>query len=120
MDMSAFRDIYEKKDNVIAAREEEIARLKNELESIRRNQIPYDKVSKEIFRLWPDISRIALTSGNSYMRDSSSSTGLISVNIKTSKILDESELKEIKEWLKIRLDTEDLILNAVPADTLAR
>ena len=34
--------------------------------------------------------------------------------------LDESELKEIKEWLKIRLDTEDLILNAVPADTLAR
>ena len=120
MDMSAFRDIYEKKDNIIAAREDEISRLQNELESFRKNQIPYDKVSKEIFRLWPDISRIALTSGNSYMRDSLSSSGLISVNIQTSKVLEESELNEIKEWLKIRLDADDLILNAVPADSLAR
>lgn len=120
MDMSAFRDIYEKKDNIIAAREDEISRLQNELESFRKNQIPYDKVSKEIFRLWPDISHIALTSGNSYMRDSLSSSGLISVNIQTSKVLEESELNDIKEWLKIRLDADDLILNAVPADSLAR
>ena len=52
-DMNAFKDIYEKKESIISAKEQEIVLLKNEIEGIRNN-----------------------------------------------------EFEELKEWLKVRLDTE--------------
>ena len=38
-DMNAFKDIYEKKESIISAKEQEIVLLKNELEKIKNNEL---------------------------------------------------------------------------------
>ena len=41
-DMNAFKDIYEKKESIISAKEQEIILLKNELERIKNNELEFN------------------------------------------------------------------------------
>lgn len=111
IDMSAFKDIYEKKDNIIASKDEEIIRLRQELEAIRQESIPSDRISKEMFRLWPELTGMDITSGNSFIRDSLSVSGVISVALTSVEELGQERLDEIQDWLKIRLDTEKVAVH---------
>lgn len=111
IDMSAFKDIYEKKDNIIASKDEEIIRLRQELEAIRQESIPSDRISKEMFRLWPELTGMDITSGNSFIRDSLPVSGIISVALTSAEELEQERLDEIHDWLKIRLDTEKVAVH---------
>ena len=42
--MNAFKDIYEKKESIISAKEQEIVVLKNELEKLKNNDFEYNKI----------------------------------------------------------------------------
>ncbi len=46
--MNAFKDIYEKKESIISAKEQEIILLKNELERIKNNELE----SNAQLRIW--------------------------------------------------------------------
>ena len=46
--MNAFKDIYEKKESIISAKEQEIILLKNELERIKNNELE----SNVQLRIW--------------------------------------------------------------------
>ena len=105
-DMNAFKDIYEKKENTIYAKEQEIALLKNELEKIKSNELEYDKISKEIFSIKSSVSGISITKGYIYNRDSTSRRDVISVVLSSVDSIDTGELEELREWLKVRMDTE--------------
>ena len=105
-DMNAFKDIYEKKESIISAKEQEIVLLKNELEKIKSNELEYDKISKEIFSIKSSVSGISITKGRIYNRDSTSRRDVISVVVSSRDSIDTGELEELREWLKVRIDTE--------------
>ena len=107
-DMNAFRDIYEKKESIISAKEQEIVLLKNELEKIKNNELEYDKISKEIFSIKSSVHNVSITKGQSFNRDSTSGNAVISIVVDSSDSISISELEELKQWLKIRLDTETI------------
>ena len=107
-DMNAFKDIYEKKESIISAKEQEIVLLKNELERIRNNELEYDKISKEIFSIKSSVHEVSITTGHSFNRDSLSGNAVISVVVDSADSISISELEELKQWLKIRLDTETI------------
>lgn len=107
-DMNAFKDIYEKKESIISAKEQEIVLLKNELEKIKNNELEYDKISKEIFSIKSSVHNVSITKGQSFNRDSTSGNAVISIVIGSADSISISELEELKQWLKIRLDTETI------------
>ena len=107
-DMNAFRDIYEKKESIISAKEQEIVLLKNELEKIKNNELEYDKISKEIFSIKSSVHNVSITKGQSFNRDSTSGNAVISIVVDSADSISISELEELKQWLKIRLDTETI------------
>ena len=105
-DMSAFKDMYEKKESIISAKEQEIILLKNELDKIKSNEIEYDRISKEIFSIKSLISGVSITKGHLYYRDSTSRHDVISVVVSSEDSISNVELEELKEWLKVRMNTE--------------
>ena len=104
--MNAFKDIYEKKESIISAKEQEIVLLKNELDKIKSNELEYDRISKEIFSIKSSVSGISITKGHIYNRDSTSRRDVISVVVSSRDSIDTGELEELREWLKVRMDTE--------------
>ena len=105
-DMNAFKDIYEKKESIISTKEQEIVRLKNELERIKGNELDYDKISKEIFSIKSSLSDVVITKGQSFNRDSTAGNTIIYVLVSSADSLATSEIDELEEWLKIRLDAD--------------
>ena len=104
-DMNAFKDIYEKKESIISAKEQEIVMLKNELDKIRRNELEYDRISKEIFSIKSSVSDVTITRGQSFNRDSTAGNSIIYVTVTSADSIATGELDELEEWLKVRLNT---------------
>lgn len=105
-DMNAFKDIYEKKESIISAKEQEIVMLKNELDKIRSNELEYDRISKEIFSIKSSVSDVTITRGQSFNRDSTAGNSIIYVTVTSADSIATDELDELKEWLNVRLDTD--------------
>ena len=105
-DMNTFKDIYEKKESVISAKEQEIVLLKNELDKIKSNELEYDRISKEIFSIKSSVSDLVITKGHSFSRDSTAGNAIIYVSVSSADSLACSELDELRDWLKIRLGTD--------------
>ena len=105
-DMNTFKDIYEKKESVISAKEQEIVLLKNELDKIKSNELEYDRISKEIFSIKSSVSDLVITKGHSFSRDSTAGNAIIYVSVSSADSLASSELDELRDWLKIRLGTD--------------
>lgn len=107
-DMNAFKDIYEKKESIISAKEQEIILLKNELEKIKNNRHEYDRISKEIFSIKSSVSDVTIAKGHSFNRDTTASNEVIYITISSADSIATSEVDELREWLKVRLDTDKL------------
>ena len=107
-DMNAFKDIYEKKESIISAKEQEIILLKNELEKIKNIRHEYDRISKEIFSIKSSVSDVTIAKGHSFNRDTTASNEVIYITISSADSIATSEVDELREWLKVRLDTDKL------------
>ena len=116
-DMNAFKDIYEKKESIISAKEQEIVLLKNELEKIKSNELEYDKLSEEIFSIKSSVSDVSITKGHSFNRDSTSSNAIVYVVVSSADSIATDELDELREWLKVRLDTDTVEVRQRQAPT---
>ena len=107
-DMNTFKDIYEKKESIISAKEQEIILLKNELEKIKNIRHEYDRISKEIFSIKSSVSDVTIAKGHSFNRDTTGSNEVIYITISSADSIATSEVDELREWLKVRLDTDKL------------
>jgi hypothetical protein len=54
------------------------------------------------------VHEVSITKGHSFNRDSTSGNAVISVIVSSADSIAASELDELKEWLKVRLDTENI------------
>jgi len=96
--MDAFKDIYEKKESIISAKEQEIVLLKNELDRIKSNELEYDNLSKEIFSIKSSVTDVTITKGHSFNRDSNADNEIIFVSVSSADSIATSELDELREW----------------------
>lgn len=110
-DNELVREIYSRMDQEIATRDNEIKRLTAELEAQQHNDIPYSQIAREIKATYPSINEVHITYGE-HIADSDTENHQHStiVAIVASRRLVDSDKNKLQEWLKVRLNSENLIL----------
>lgn len=110
-DNELVREIYSRMDQEIAMRDNEIKRLTAELEAQQHNDIPYSQIAREIKASYPSINEVHITYGE-HIADSDTENHQHStiVAIVASRRLVNSDKNKLQEWLKVRLNSENLIL----------
>ena len=110
------KGIYDRMDQEIGTRDKEIMRLRTELRTYEANKIPYTQLTREIANNYPSISEVHITRGESISVAKSDSTNLsIIVMVRTSENLSIETQQKLENWLKIRLEEENVILFTTPA-----
>lgn len=113
------KDIYDRMDQEIGSRESEISQLRTELNEYKTNELPYSQLTREIANNYPMVSEVHITRGKSIARDKLDSTRLsIIVVVRTTQSLDSNTHAQLENWLRIRLDEQNITLFALPTDTL--
>lgn len=110
-DNELVREIYSRMDQEIAMRDNEIKRLTAELEAQQHNDIPYSQIAREIKATYPSINEVHITYGE-HIADTDTKNHQHStiVAIVASRRLVDSDKNKLQEWLKVRLNSENLIL----------
>ena len=109
-DLEVVKGIYDKMDAEISKRNEEIRRLREELRTVKGNDIPYVQITREIINSYPAVNEVHMTQGAKVSADSLEIHPCMAVIVKCDTLMGEAESGRLKEWLKIRLNTEDIIL----------
>ncbi len=111
------KDIYDRMDTEISSRDKEISRLKAELEKQESEQIPYLQLTREIRANNPTISEVHITRGEKIMAEMSDSTAQTTiVMVRTNGKFGHDAHQKLENWLKIRLDEEELTLITQPTN----
>ena len=110
-DNELVREIYNRMDHEIATRDNEIKRLTAELEAQQHNDIPYSQIAREIKATYPSINEVHITCGER-IADAATENNQHStiVAIVANRRLVDSDKNKLQEWLKVRLNSENLIL----------
>jgi ParB-like chromosome segregation protein Spo0J len=109
-DIELVKGIYDKMDTEIGKRDEEIRRLREELRVARGNDIPYIQVTREIANSYPAVKQVHIAQGASVTCDSLAMNPCMTVVVRCDSLMEASEIEKLSEWLKIRLNTEDINL----------
>lgn len=109
-DIEVVKGIYDKMDMEIGKRDEEIRRLKEELKLAEGNDIPYIQVTREIMNSYPAVKEVQMAQGASVSCDSLTMNPCMTVIVKCDTLMDDHEIDRLTQWLKIRLNIEEMIL----------
>lgn len=110
-DNELVREIYNRMDHEIATRDNEIKRLTAELEAQQHSDIPYSQIAREIKATYPSINEVHITCGERIAAtDTENHQHSTIVAIVASRRLVDSDKNKLQEWLKVRLNSENLIL----------
>jgi len=104
------KGIYERNDSEINKREIEIRRLETELSRIRKEEIPFVQITREITSQYPEIQDLYLSRGAFVNKDSLSENPCILVVAKTEMELDKQKADKLTDWLRIRLNDSTVTL----------
>lgn len=104
------KGIYERTDNEIGRRDMEIKRLENIIQEMQRNDIPYIQLTKEITSQYPAITELFISKGAQIKTDDMSRTDAVFVVVKTSSPLDAKEKARLTNWIRIRLNFENIVI----------
>ena len=109
-DLEVVKGIYDKMDTEIGKRDDEIQRLKEELNIAKGNDIPYVQLTREIINSYPAVKEVHMAQGAKVSADSLVMLPCITVIVKCDTLMNQDEADRLGEWLKIRLDTDDITL----------
>lgn len=107
-DLELVKGIYDKMDTEVGRRDEEIQRLKEELKLAKGNDIPYMQITREITNMYPSVHEAFIGEGASISTDSLYLKSHISVILSCNPALSPEDSLRLNEWLKVRLNTQDL------------
>ena len=117
-DNEVIQSIYNRMDSEIAVRDSEIKRLTKELEALQHTDIPYSQIMREVRATYDNIEQIHITCGECVMAsdiDKPYHTTIVAISC--SKPLATKEHYKLEQWLRIRLNSENLILLELPKRT---
>ena len=112
---SFFKDIYERLDGEIEKYETTIDKLTEELQEVKKNELPYMQLANEISATHPDIKSLYMGQGVHVTLDSLKASTCLMVKVETETLLDSTSLEQLKKWIRIRLQVEN-----VQIDNIAR
>lgn len=104
------KGIYERTDMELKARESEIAALKKEIEMLKGEDIPYVQITRELVNQFPDVQEVFITKGANVAADSLTSNPCVLVVTSSDKAFTNDEKIRCTDWLKIRMNTENVVL----------
>ena len=102
------KGIYEHTDRQIAMLNDSIVKLNAQLDAYKNMEIPSHSIAKEIFAQHPEITHISLTRGSAVDADSLCVKECIMVFISSDVKIDHELQTRIENWLKVRLDNENV------------
>ena len=94
--------------NNIQVRDDSIKVLNAQLENYKQQQLPAAQLAAELQVQMPDIVRITMAKGTSMEKDVVTSENQVVVIVYCSKQPGEMERAKVLEWLKVRLQVEDI------------
>ena len=109
-DIELVKGIYDKMDSEVTKREEEIRQLKEELRLAKGDDIAYVQITREIISSYPSVKQVKLAHGASVAADSLYAHPCLTAIIRCDTPMDEEQTTKLNNWLKIRLNTEELAL----------
>ena len=104
------KSIYDKMDLEIGKRDEEIRRLREELRVTKGEDIPYIQITREIRNSYPEVKEVHITQGAKVSADSLTMHPSMTVIVKCDTLMSTTDSDRLNEWLKIRLNSQDLTL----------
>lgn len=115
-DNELIKSIYNRMDREIAMRDSEIKRLTAELEAVKHDDIPYAQISREIRATYPSIHEVHIACGESIIEQEQSAPHHSTiVAVRSTEILTDIEQIKLEQWLKVRLNSENLIFIELPS-----
>lgn len=109
-DIELVKGIYDKMDVEIARRDADIKRLEDELELIRKEELPYVQLTKEILSTYPGVKEVHIAQGSAVTTDSLSMRKSVLVYVTAEKQFNKSDYTRLHQWLMVRLQTEEVLL----------
>lgn len=109
-DIELVKGIYDKMDSEVAKREEEIRQLKEELRLAKGDDIAYVQITREIISSYPSVKAVKLAHGASVAADSLYAHPCLTAIIKCDTPMNEEQTTKLNNWLKIRLNSEEITL----------
>ena len=94
--------------NNIQVRDDSIKVLNAQLENYKQQQLPAAQLAAELQVQMPDIVRVTVAKGTSMEKDVVTSENQVVVIVYCSKQPGEMERAKVLEWLKVRLQVEDI------------
>lgn len=94
--------------NNIQVRDDSIKVLNAQLENYKQQQLPAAQLAAELQVQMPDIVRVTMAKGTSMEKDVVTSENQVVVIVYCSKQPGEMERAKVLEWLKVRLQVEDI------------
>ena len=108
-----FKGIYEKLDSKIGQYETTIEQLTTELQAAKKNELPYMQLANEISATHPDIKSLYMGQGLHVTLDSLKATPCLMVKVETETLLDSTSLEQLKKWIQIRLQVENVQIDNI-------
>jgi hypothetical protein len=89
-------------------RDDSIKVLNAQLENYKQQQLPAAQLAAELQVQMPDIVRITMAKGTAVEKDVVTSENQVVVIVYSNKMPSEMERAKVLEWLKVRLQVEDI------------
>lgn len=107
-DDNAFKGIYERLYSKIEQYESTIDHLTNELHAAKKEDMPYMQIAYEVAVVYPEIRQIYMGLGVGVTMDSLNVSPCFVVKVLTDELMAESELLQFKNWIKVRLHSDNV------------
>ncbi len=104
-------NLFERSEAEIALRDAKIMMLRDQVDSLKGESFPSVQITRELQSQYPDvIEEIYLSKGTVVQAGTLGAQPRTTIIIRTKKTLSQNDRKRMEEWLKIRLDDEQLEL----------
>lgn len=110
-DIELVKSIYDRMNVEVARRDDEISKLRQQLDATQQVSLPYEHLTREIIGIYPSVRSVVIARGAVVERDSLAVSPCISVIVRPDSLLTPSETLQLTEWLRVRLNEEHIVLS---------
>ena len=104
-------NIYERADAELAAKDQKINQLEEELAGLKGSSIPYSQIAREVQYKYPDVREISISRGYKVSVDSLTEAPCINAIVSTAgEPLSSSDIEEMQHWFRIRLNDTTVVV----------
>ena len=110
-----FKGIYDRLDSEIEKYESTIEQLNQELQAAKKNDLPYLQIASEISATYPSVRHVYMGRGAHVAIDSMKVSSCLMVKVQTDSLMPAASLDQLKKWIQIRLQVENVHIENIIA-----